>query len=144
GEYIAVEKLEGSYLKAAPVEQIWVYGDSFKAKLVAVVVPKKRALEGWAAGAGKSGSFEELCADPAAAAWVVEALGATAKEDRLKGFERVAAVHLEPHAFSVEEELVTPTFKLKRPQLKKKYLPQIERLYAELEAAAPRGEERGG
>jgi methylmalonyl-CoA mutase N-terminal domain/subunit len=38
------------------------------------------------------GTFEELCADPAAAAWVVEALGATAKEERLKGFERVAAV----------------------------------------------------
>jgi hypothetical protein len=37
-------------------------------------------------------SFEELCADPAAAAWVVAELGAAAKADKLKGFERVAAV----------------------------------------------------
>lgn len=41
-----------------------------------------------------TGSYAELCADPAAAAWVLGQLGATAKTDRLKGFERIAAVSL--------------------------------------------------
>eukprot|EP00494_Astrolonche_serrata_P033700 UN33969 len=39
GEYIAVEKVEGCYSKAASVNQLWVYGNSFKSFVVAVVVP---------------------------------------------------------------------------------------------------------
>merc|ERR1711881_414819 len=39
GEYIAVEKVENTYAKSAWVNQIWVYGNSFKPKIVAVVVP---------------------------------------------------------------------------------------------------------
>lgn len=136
GEYIAVEKLEATYMKTPPVEQVWVYGDSYQAKLVAVVVPKKHALVDWAKSQGKSGSFDELCADPAAAAWVVSQLVATGKADKLKGFELVAAAHLEPEPFSVEADLMTPTFKLKRPQLKKKYQGEIDRMYAVLESKA--------
>lgn len=35
--------------------QVWVYGNSFKSCLVAVVVPKEDAIKAWAAAAGKSG-----------------------------------------------------------------------------------------
>ena len=41
------------------------------------------------------------------------------------------AVHLEPNAYSVEDDLLTPTFKLKRPQLQKKYQAIIDALYKE-------------
>jgi hypothetical protein len=44
------------------------------------------------------GSYEELCADPEAAAWVVSELVATGKADKLKGFEMVAAVSLQGRA----------------------------------------------
>jgi long-chain acyl-CoA synthetase len=135
GEYIAVEKLEATYAKAAPVEQVWVYGDSYQPKLVAVVHPKPGALKAWAKGAAAADDYAALCADPAAAKWVLGELIAAAKADKLKGFEMVAAVHLEPDAFSVEADLMTPTFKLKRPQLKKRYQGQIDAMYASLAAA---------
>jgi long-chain acyl-CoA synthetase len=43
-------------------------------------------------------------------------------------------VFLDPSPFTVENELMTPTFKLKRPQLAKHYARQIDEMYAELKA----------
>lgn len=57
---------------------------------------------------------------------------ATGKADKLKGFELVKGVHLEPALFSIEEDLLTPTFKFKRPQLQKKYQAVIDAMYVAL------------
>ncbi|XLR19749.1 hypothetical protein HN51_066485, partial [Arachis hypogaea] len=41
------------------------------------------------------------------------------------------AVHLELISFDIERDLITPTFKLKRPQLLKYYKNHIDELYKE-------------
>jgi hypothetical protein len=50
-----------------PTPQIWVYGDSYQAKLVAIVVPKPHALQDWAKAQGKSGEGRRTTLGPAAA-----------------------------------------------------------------------------
>jgi long-chain acyl-CoA synthetase len=40
---------------------------------------------------------------------------------QLKGFEFIKAVHIDPVPFDMERDLITPTFKKKRPQLLKHY-----------------------
>jgi long-chain acyl-CoA synthetase len=47
----------------------------------------------------------------------------------VQGFEMVKEIYVEPTQFSIEEDLLTPTFKLKRPQLQKKYQAKIDGLY---------------
>ena len=53
----------------------------------------------------------------------------------LKGFEQVAAVHLTPDPFSVENGMMTPTFKVKRPQAQAAFQEAIEEMYARLPPA---------
>lgn len=40
---------------------------------------------------------------------------------QLKGFEFIKAIHLDPVPFDMERDLLTPTYKKKRPQLLKYY-----------------------
>lgn len=44
----------------------------------------------------------------------------------------MAAIHLTPDLFSVENGMMTPTFKLKRPQAAQAFKEPIESMYAEL------------
>jgi hypothetical protein len=45
-----------------PLCQVWVYGNSFKSVLVAVVVPKKAALTEWAAANGAGSACDDAAA----------------------------------------------------------------------------------
>ena len=65
-------------------------------------------------------------------------LAAMAKQSRLKGFERIAAVHLTAEPFSTDNNLMTPSFKLKRNILQKTFQKQIDALYAKRKAASSR------
>ncbi|CDO97106.1 unnamed protein product [Coffea canephora] len=131
GEYVAVESLESTYSRCPLVTSIWVYGNSFESFLVAVVVPERKALEDWAVQHLQDGDFKSLCNSIKARKYVLDELNNTAKKHQLRGFEMLKAVHLEPVPFDFERDLITPTFKLKRPQLLKHYKDRIDQLYSE-------------
>ncbi|VAH78001.1 unnamed protein product [Triticum turgidum subsp. durum] len=129
GEYVAVENLENIYGVVSAIDSIWVYGNSFESFLVAVVNPNKEALESWAEANGISGDFEALCENPKAKEYILGELSKTGKEKKLKGFEFIRAVHLDPVPFDMERDLITPTYKRKRPQLLKYYQGAIDNMY---------------
>lgn len=154
GEYIAVEKVENTYGKSAKVNQIWVYGNSYKPKIVAVVVPD--AL--WIAGTVLKDTWD-CKAMPATPDWLAAFAKAVESEDvkkkitdlvmedlklntgKLKGFEKIAAIHCEFNldqllqGFNVDNNCLTPSFKLKRPQLKARYMTELKALYTGLNLA---------
>ena len=132
GEYVAVEVLESAYKKNLNMEQVWVYGNSFENCVVAVVVPNEEKLMAWAKDAGVSGDYEAVCKTPEANKMILDELKKTGKEVKMKGFEIVKAVHLDHTEFSVDADLLTPTFKLRRPQLLKHYQTEIDALYEAL------------
>lgn len=113
--------------------QTWVYGDSLQSSIVAVVVPDASTLQTWAKENGRpSLALEELCRDAAIVRMIHEDIVKTARSRQLASFEIPRVVHLEPEPFSVENDLLTPTFKLKRNEARDRYRPHIGRLYQQL------------
>jgi long-chain acyl-CoA synthetase len=51
------------------------------------------------------------------------------KEGGLFGFEIPTKIHVTDELFSAENDLLTPTFKLKRNEAKNYYLKQIKEMY---------------
>ncbi|KAL7083980.1 hypothetical protein ACP275_14G196900 [Erythranthe tilingii] len=138
GEYIAPEKIENVYAKCKFVAQCFVYGDSLNSCLVAVVCVEPDVLKDWANSEGiKYEDLEQLCADPRAKAAVLAEMDAIGKEAQLRGFEFAKAVTLVVEPFTLENGLLTPTFKVKRPQAKAYFAQAISRMYAELSTSDP-------
>ena len=77
-------------------------------------------------------TFEELCDDPAVHAQIKKEIANFGKSgtDELKGFEIPKAFHLEKEPFSLENGLLTATFKLKRNEAVKKYQTVVDGMYA--------------
>lgn len=136
GEYVSPERVETVYARHEIVAQIFVYGDSIQPNLIAIVVPDADTLGPWAVSEGIEGaankSYKELCEDPAVVAAAFKSLAAFAKTTDLKGFECVKKIHIHSEAFSLENNLLTPTFKLKRFEAKQKFEDEIKGMYAEL------------
>ncbi|KAJ8645698.1 hypothetical protein MRB53_007446 [Persea americana] len=131
GEYVAVENLESTYNRCSLITSIWVYGNSFESFLVGVTVPDQKALEDWASANHETGDFASLCNNTKARSYILDELNKTGQRHELRGFEMLKAIHLEPNPFDIDRDLITPTFKLKRPQLLKYYKDRIDELYNE-------------
>ncbi|CAG7734013.1 unnamed protein product [Allacma fusca] len=133
GEYIAPEKIENIYIRSIYVSQIYVYGESLKSCVVAVVVPDVETVKEWALENDIPGTLSVLCNDERIKAMIMEDLIQLGKESGLKSFEQVKDIYLHPDPFSVQNGLLTPTLKSKRPQLKAYFKPQLEDMYSKLD-----------
>ncbi|XP_019186747.1 PREDICTED: long chain acyl-CoA synthetase 6, peroxisomal [Ipomoea nil] len=138
GEYIAPEKIENVYAKCKFVAQCFVYGDSLNSSLVSIVCIDPDVLKEWASSEGiKYESLQQLCNDPRAKAAVLADMDAIGREAQLRGFEFAKAVTLVVEPFTVENGLLTPTFKVKRPQAKAYFAQAISEMYNELSRSDP-------
>ncbi|CAL5097125.1 unnamed protein product [Urochloa decumbens] len=134
GEYVAVEYLEKVYGFPPLVEDIWVYGDSFRSNLVAVVNPHEENTMKWAESNGYKGSFSEICKLEGLKEYILKELTAVAQKNKLRGFEYIKGIVLDPIPFDIERDLVTATMKKRRNNMLKYYQPEIDTVYKKLEA----------
>ncbi|EHH54497.1 hypothetical protein EGM_15357 [Macaca fascicularis] len=130
GEYVAPEKIENIYIRSQPVAQIYVHGDSLKAFLVGIVVPDPEVMPSWAQKRGIEGTYADLCTSKDLKKAILEDMVRLGKESGLHSFEQVKAIHIHSDMFSVQNGLLTPTLKAKRPELREYFKKQIEELYS--------------
>jgi long-chain acyl-CoA synthetase len=134
GEYVAPEKVENVYQKTKYVAQAYVHGDSLKASLVGIFVPDEETLLPWCKSNGIAGTkLADVIGNPEVVKMILADANAGAKASGLKGFELCRRITLIATPFSVENDILTPTFKLKRNVAKRVYQAQIDAMYAELD-----------
>jgi len=138
GEYVAAEYIESVYTKNRFVQQIFVYGDSFQSCLVGVIIPDPDVLIPWSKGKELPETLQGLCQNEMVKDMILKDLATTAKEGKLQGFEQVRDIHLDFSPFTIENGLLTPSFKSIRPKLKEFYIPQIQQMYSKIEKSQPK------
>jgi long-chain acyl-CoA synthetase len=130
GEYVAPENLEIVYINCNWIAQIFVHGDSLKNDLVAIIVPKEDLIMNYFKQKGHPIDYN----DKELKASIAVDLFKVANQNRLNGYEYIKAFCLEKDPFTIENDLLTPTFKLKRHQARLHYAKKIDALYKEIEA----------
>ncbi|MBO0676635.1 carboxylic acid reductase [Mycolicibacterium sp. S2-37] len=120
GEFVTVSKLEAAFGASPLVRQIYVYGNSARSYLLAVIVPTDDALN--RAGGDNDALRSALS----------EALLAMAREAQLQSYEIPRDFIVETEPFTLENGLLTGIRKLARPKLKERYGPLLEELYTSL------------
>jgi fatty acid CoA ligase FadD9 len=123
GEFVATTSLEGVYRAAPLVRQIFIYGNSERSNLLAVVVPTLDALNefGDDLGGMKTALHKSLkqCATAA----------------QLQSYEVPVDFVIATERFTEENGLLSGVGKLLRPRLTERYGERLEELYTEIAAA---------
>eukprot|EP01006_Ploeotia_vitrea_P020339 TRINITY_DN52610_c0_g1_i1.p1 TRINITY_DN52610_c0_g1~~TRINITY_DN52610_c0_g1_i1.p1 ORF type:complete len:698 (-),score=118.39 TRINITY_DN52610_c0_g1_i1:1219-3291(-) len=130
GEYIAPEKVENIYVRSKFVAQAFVTGDSLKSFLVGVIIPDPEVLGPWAKENGIEGDVAALLKNEKVKETVLKDILDTAAANKLNKLEMVKDIALHGEAFSVENGCLTPSFKLKRIEVTKKFKAVTDELYA--------------
>ena len=118
GEFVTVSKLEALFVDSPLIRQIFVYGNSARSYLLAVVVPTEDALANQDADTLKP--------------LITESLQDIALAAGLQSYEIPRDFIVETTPFTLENGLLTGIRKLARPKLKEYYGDRLEQLYADL------------
>ena len=123
GEFVATTSLESVYSAAPPVRQIFVYGNSERPRLVAVVVPTLDALNEFGDDVdGMKTALHKSLKQCAAAA-------------QLQSYEVPVDFVIATEPFTEENGLLSGVGKLLRPRLTERYGERLEQMYTEIAAA---------
>lgn len=139
GEYCSPERIEGVYLSALPyIAQAFVHGDSIQTFLVAIFGVQPDIFAPFASKVlGKPIDGTDLAAvkaatqEPKIKSAILKDLDRVGRKNKFAGYERVKNIIVDVDPFTIENELLTPTLKLKRPVAAKRFRPEIDRMYEE-------------
>ena len=127
GEYIIPAKLESVYSKSIYVSQIMIYGNPTKNKIIGIIIPdKKKCAE------ELNMSIEDLVKDnknEALINLIVKDFDNLAREAEFNGLERLKYIIIDFDEFTNNNNCLTPTMKIIRKNVEKKYKERIDDLY---------------
>jgi long-chain acyl-CoA synthetase len=126
GDNVSPQRVEGILALEPEIEQAMVMGDQ-RPHLVALVVPSLEFVTHWARENGKSTDLAELAGDKDLHSVLDDAVSRA--NAQLSVIEKVRRFAVADGAFTVENEMMTPTMKLRRHQILERYGERLEALY---------------
>ena len=128
GKYVAPQKVEGVLKAACPyISQVLVHGDGRK-YVTALITIDTEAIEGWAKDQGLSYSSVEELAGSSEVHLLIDGFVAQANQS-LERWETIKRFEILPTDLSVDEGEVTPSMKVKRRAVEKKYADLLDSMY---------------
>lgn len=129
GKYIAPQMIEAKLLVDKFIDQIAVIADERKF-VSALIIPEYRLLEDYAREHKiKFESREDLCRNSQIHDMMMERISTL--QQQLAPYEQIKRFTLLPHHFSMENNELTNTLKIKRNVLNKNYAAEIDKMYEE-------------
>lgn len=130
GEYVSLTKVETELKGCEYVDNVCVYGDSFKSNLVALVAPNPKSLKKLADSLGKRiTNMKELCDDKSITKRVSDAIIEYAKSAGLQKTEIPTKYKLCHEEWLPDLGLVTAAMKIRRKNILVFYQKDINNLY---------------
>ena len=126
GDNISPSRVEEKLNIEPEISQSMVYGD-FKNYLVAIIVPDKEQALLWAKNNNKENSLSTLVKDEDYNKSIKEIVSKV--NNNLSVIEQVRKFILIDHEFTIENDMMTPTMKVKRYKIKSVFGDQLENLY---------------
>ena len=126
GDNISPSRVEEKLNIEPEISQSMVYGD-FKNYLVAIIVPDKEQALLWAKNNNKENSLSALVKDEDYNKTIKEIISKV--NNNLSVIEQVRKFILIDHEFTIENDMMTPTMKVKRYKIKSVFGDQLENLY---------------
>ena len=126
GDNVAPQKIEGMLTLQPEIIQAMVVGDR-RPHLVGLVVPDPEWLTDWAIANDMKPDFKELCGNPAVQRAVMAAVDRVNKD--VSPAEKVRRVILTDQAFTIENEQLTPSLKIRRHKIKEIYGERLDAMY---------------
>lgn len=127
GDNVSPQRVEGILALEAEVGQVMVHGDK-RPHLVALIAPDADWLKEWRKKAGKPGQGWADIADDADFRKAIKSAVDRANET-LTVIEKVRRFDLADEPFSVDNEMLTPSMKIRRHRIRDTYLDRLEALY---------------
>lgn len=131
GEFVTISKLELLYNQSKFVDQIFVYGESTRPYLVAVIVPNEDFIRKyWAPHnrINRDKALEEFCQNPKLKEDILSDLEKKGLDEQLAPYEIIRKILLEPNQWS-SDDILTSSQKVNRKAAFNKYSYIIEGLY---------------
>ncbi|WP_142847395.1 long-chain fatty acid--CoA ligase [Telmatospirillum sp. J64-1] len=138
GDNISPQRIEGFLTLQPEIAQAMAYGDR-RPHLVALLVPDAEWAQSWARQNDKPQELEQLIEDADFRRVIANAVERV--NTNLSPLEKIRRFTMIPEPFSVANEMMTPTLKIRRHIIRQHYGDRLEALYNERRRRSRGGEE---